>query len=141
MDRSTSHPSETLTPLVTSGCPMPACAIKPEDRRKQVRLVGNDLVKHHGRKPFYTVQEVKNANRRQRIDYDVACWSHAFFNSHSDFDEYHQRIGESCDYLSMKREMAESVSTVADASWFDFDLSWIELPDIDWSIFDFFDVT
>jgi hypothetical protein len=123
---------------------LPACAIKPEDRRKQVRLVGSDLVKNYGRKPFYTVQEVKNANRRQGINYDVACWSHAFFNSHTDFDEYHKRIGEGCDYIAMKKEMAESVSFTPDAgSWFemdfDFDLSWLELPSVDWSIFDFFD--
>lgn len=120
---------------------MPACAIKPEDRKRQVRLVGNDLIKSHGKKPFYTVQEVKNANRRQGIDYDVACWSHAFFNSHADFDEYHRRIGESCDYIAMKREMAESLVASTTESWFDFDfdLSWIELPSIDWSIFDFFD--
>lgn len=120
---------------------MPACAIKPEDRKRQVRLVGNDLIKSHGKKPFYTVQEVKNANRRQGIDYDVACWSRAFFNSHADFDEYHRRIGESCDYIAMKREMAESLVASTAESWFDFDfdLSWIELPSIDWSIFDFFD--
>ncbi len=118
---------------------MPACAIPPEDRKRQIRAVGRDLVQQYGRKTHYTVQEVKNANRRQRIDYDVACWSHAFFNSHADFDEYHARIGESCDYLAMKAEMARSLVT-DEASWidgFDFDLSWLELPDIDWgSLFD-----
>jgi len=121
---------------------MPACAIKPEDRKKQVRLVGKDLIKNYGKKSFYTVQEVKNANRRQGINYDVACWSHAFFNSHSDFDEYHRRIGESCDYIGMKQAMAESISSSAGAdSWFDFnfDLSWMELPSVEWSVFDLFD--
>jgi hypothetical protein len=124
---------------------MPACAIQPADRNKQIRVVGNDLVKNYGKKKFYTVQEVKNANRRQGIDYDVGCWSHAFFNSHGDFDEYHARIGESCDYTAMKREMLDSVTTTADSSSFfdlnfDLDLSWLELPDIDWSLFDFFDL-
>lgn len=122
---------------------MPACAIKPEDRRKQLRLVGNDLIKTHGKRPFYSVQEVKDANRRQGIDYDVVCWSHAFFNSHFDFDDYHYRMGESCDYIAMKREMAESITSASteSGSWFDFDfdLSWIELPSIDWSSFDVFD--
>lgn len=107
--------------------------------------MGNDLVKNYGKKKFYTVQEVKNANRRQSIDYDVACWSHAFFNTHGDFDEYHSRIGETCDYTAMKREMLDSVTTTTDSSssldvGFDFDLSWLEFPDIDWSIFDFFDL-
>lgn len=47
---------------------MRACAIKPADRRRQMQLVGNDLVKTHGRKQFYSVEEVKAANRRQNID-------------------------------------------------------------------------
>ncbi len=117
---------------------MRACAISPTDRRKQVQVVGNDLVKNYGRKPYYTVQEVKNANRRQGINLDVACWSHATFNTHSDFDSYHQSIGESCDYVEMKGEMLSSVSNATDTSWFDLDLSWLEFPDIDFSIFDFF---
>jgi hypothetical protein len=118
---------------------MPACAISHVDRRKQLRLVGSDLVKNYGKKQYYTVQEVKNANRRQAIPYDVGCWSHATFNSHSDFDAYHQSIGESCDYVAMKSEMLASVSSAGDTSWFDIDLSWLEFPCIDWSIFDFFD--
>jgi hypothetical protein len=114
---------------------VPACAIQPEDRRKQVQRVGNDLIKNYGKKKFYTVQEVKNANRRQAVNYDVACWSHAFFNSHPDFDQYHAKIGETCDYTAMKSEMAADLSENS-SSWlpdFDFDLSWIELPDINWS--------
>jgi hypothetical protein len=118
---------------------MPACAIKPADRREQVRVVGNDLVEHYGKKHFYTVDEVKAANRRQSINVDVGCWSHAAFNTHRDFDAYHRSIGEACDYGAMKAEMLESVSSVAETSWTDLDLSWLELPDIDFSIFDFFD--
>jgi hypothetical protein len=102
-------------------------------------LVGNDLLKNYGKKKYYTVQEVKNANRRQNISVDFGCWSHATFNSHSDFDEYHQSLGETCDYVSMKAEMLSSVSTATDSSWFDMDLSWLEFPDIDFSLFDFLD--
>jgi hypothetical protein len=114
--------------------------MQPADRRVQVRVVGDDLVKHYGKKRFYSVDEVKAANRRQGINIDVACWSHAAFNAHTDFDAYHQSIGKICDYASMKAEMLSSVSTAADTSWFDIDLSWLEFPDIDWSIFDFFDL-
>jgi hypothetical protein len=82
----------------------------------------------------------EDANRRQGIGADFFCWSHAAFNSHGDFDAYHRSIGEDCDYASMKAEMLASVSSVDDASWFDIDLSWLEFPDVDWSIFDFFNV-
>ncbi len=118
---------------------MPACSISPADRRQQTRAVGSDLLKNYGRKQYYSVEEVKSANRRQNIGPDFACWSHATFNSHKDFDAYHQSIGESCDYISMKCEMLSSVSTTADSSWFDLDLSWLEFPDIDLSLFDFLD--
>lgn len=115
--------------------------MRPADRRRQMKLVGDDLVKTYGRKQFYSVEEVKAANRRQHVSLDFGCWSHAAFNSHRDFDAYHQSIGESCDYVSMKADMLSSVSTATDTSWFDIDLSWLEFPDIDWSIFDFFDIS
>jgi hypothetical protein len=116
-----------------------ACAISPRDRRSQVKAVGDDLLRHHGKKHFYTVEQVKDANRRSDISVDFGCWSHAAFNTRSDFDAYHQSIREHCDYAAMKSEMLSSVSNATDSSWFDIELSWLEFPDIDWSIFDFFD--
>ena len=49
---------------------MPACAIAPADRRRQARLVGNDLVTNFGKKNFYTPAEIQSANRRQSIPLD-----------------------------------------------------------------------
>ena len=118
---------------------MPACLIAPSDRRTQARLVGNDLVKNYGKKPYYTTLEVRNANRRQGIQADFTCWSYAMFSSHEDFNAYHQSLGESCDYVAMKGEMLSSVSSATDWSWFDLNLSWLEFPHVDWSFFDFFD--
>jgi hypothetical protein len=119
---------------------MTTCNISPADRRHQVSVVGNDLVRHYGKKENYSVQEVKNANRRQGINVDVGCWSHAVFNTHTDFDQYHETLGETCDYASMKSDMLSSVSSASnttDTSWFDIDLSWLSFPDIDFSFFDF----
>ena len=120
---------------------MRGCTMRPADRRKQIQGVGNDLLKHYGKRKFYTVEQVKEANARLGIPFDFCCWSHAAFNSHRDFDAFHESIGESCDYGVMKADMLASVSAVEEApSWFDFDLSWLEFPDIDWSLFDFFDI-
>lgn len=119
---------------------MRACAIAPKDRKDQVKRVGEDLVRHYGKKPYYTVQEVKEANRRCNISLDFGCWSHATFNSHADFDAFHREIGEQCDYEAMKSEMLSSISNASDTALFDIDLSWLEFPEIDWSIFDFFDI-
>lgn len=96
---------------------MPTRAMSPADKRHQARVVGEDLVRNYGKKKYYSM-----------------------FNSHGDFDDYHKAVGESCDYTQMKAEMLEALSSSSDASWFDFDLSWLEFPDIDWSVFDFFDV-
>ena len=119
------------------------CTMRPADRRQQIQRVGNDLLKHYGKKKRYTVNEVMWANERQGVPLDFACWSHAIFNSHADFDAYHESIGESCNYAAMKADMLSAVSTADDAtSWldFDFDLPWLEFPDLDWSIFDAFDI-
>jgi hypothetical protein len=117
------------------------CALPPRDKKTQGRRVGNDLVKHHGKRRFYTVQEVRDANRRCDIPLDFGCWSHAMFNTRHDFDHLHDSAGGPCDYEGMKRDMLESVSAGDGGDWFsfDFDLSWIEFPDIHWSIFDIFD--
>jgi hypothetical protein len=111
----------------------------PRDKRAQAKAVGEDLARHHGRKRYYSVEEVKAANRRLQLSVDACCWSHAMFNTRADFDEMHQQLGETCDYVSMKAQMLSAVGSGADVSWFDFDLSWLEFPDIDWSLFDFLD--
>jgi len=115
------------------------CAISPRNKKAQAKRVGDDLVRHYGKRKFYSVPQVRSANERCAIPIDVGCWSFALFNSHEDFDQVHRAVAESCDYLAMKKEMLESLSIGEVTNWFDFDLSWIEFPDIDWSIFDFLD--
>lgn len=115
------------------------CAISPADKQRQAKLVGDDLVRHHGKRNFYSVSQVKAANERCQIPLDLGCWSHSLFNTHVDFNRMHEQLGEACDYLSMKRAMLESLSTGDGSGWFDLDLSWLDFPDIDWSIFDFLD--
>lgn len=111
--------------------------------RKQAKLVGDDLMGRFGKRKFYSVEQVKAANRRCNIKLDVGCWSHALFNSHEDFDRMHAAAVEGCDYIDMKRKMLHSMTRGEAGSWFDFDfnfdLSWLEFPDIEWSIFDLLD--
>ncbi len=121
---------------------MTACNKKPIDMKSQIIAVGRDLVNHYGKKKFYSTIEVKEANKRQGINVDFACWSHSVFNSHLDFDQHHSAMGETCDYIAMKTEAVESISTsMPGATLFDFDLSWLEFPDIDWPSFDFLDIS
>ena len=124
----------------------PPCAKRPLAARRQIQKVGNELVRQHGKQRYYSVEQVRAANRRQDISLDVGCWSHAFFNTHADFDRLHVGSGQACDYAGMKAELTEALTAgdvpAGSASWldFDWDMSWLELPSVDWSIFDFFDV-
>jgi len=117
---------------------MPACAISPADKRALATLVGDDLLRHYGKQPYYTVDEVSEARRRQGVDLDLGCWAHALFNSPADFARQHRELGEACDYVSMHRAMLEALSEPGSAgaeagSW--LDLSWVDLS----AIFDGFD--
>ena len=115
------------------------CATSPRDKKEQAKRVGDDLVRHHGKRKFYTVDQVREANRRTGVALDAACWSHAMFNSREDFDRLHAAAGEACDYAAMKAQMLRAVASEPSAGWFDWDLSWLDFPDLDFSIFDFFD--
>ena len=46
---------------ITSTAP---CAISPQDKKAQAKRVGDDLVRHHGKRNFYSVQQVRAANER-----------------------------------------------------------------------------
>ena len=73
---------------------------------------------------------------------DLDCWAFSLFTSRSDFDAYHQGLGEVCNYTLMRTEMITALTETAPGSWLDIDLSWLEWPDIDLSaIFDLFDVS
>jgi hypothetical protein len=116
------------------------CHTPPKDKRAFAREVGDDLLKHRGKKRFYSIGEVHASLRRRRIAYDLDCWAFALYTSRDDFKRHHRIRGERCDYDEMRGEM---IDALAEGAWslMDIDLSWLEWPDIDLSsIFDFFDI-
>ena len=117
-----------------------ALAAITEAEKKQLGLaVGNDLAARFGKKQYYSQSEVEESASRNGCGVDVACWAYSLFMSHEDFDRYHESIGQSCDYVSMKQSMVASVTDHASDGWVDFDvdLSWLEWPDLS-SVFDIF---
>ena len=118
--------------------PISTCHGPPKDKKGFAKKLGADLVKHRGKKKFYSIAEVHSSLRRLNLC-DVDCWGFALYSSRSDFDRHHRSTGEQCDYDSMRGEM---IDALAEGSWslLDIDLSWLEWPDIDLSsIFDFID--
>lgn len=120
---------------------MTSCALPPTDKKAYGKAVGEELVKNYGKKKYYSPEEVKKASSQTKYDIDWHCWAMCLYTSPSDFDAYHQSIGENCNYAEMKAEMTSALTDGASDSWFDIDLSWLEWPDIDLSsVFDFIDI-
>lgn len=114
--------------------------LSPIDKKSYAKDVGKLLVRKHGKKKFYSPDQVKKASFESKYTIDWHCWAMCLYTSPSDFNSYHDSIGESCNYGAMKSEMAIALTDGASESWFDFDLSWLEWPDFDLpSLFDIFD--
>jgi hypothetical protein len=126
--------------MTTKLRPISTCHTPPKDKKAFAKKLGADLVKHRGKKKFYSIAEVHASLRRlQWLDLD--CWGFALYSSRHDFDQHHRGIGEQCDYDSMRGEMIDALADGASWSLLDIDLSWLEWPDIDLStIFDFIDI-
>ena len=119
---------------------MTVCALSPSDKKLYGKEVGEILVRRYGKKKYYSPAQVKGASAKSKYNIDWHCWAMCLYTTSSDFQSYHDSIGESCDYASMKSEMTSALTDGASDSWFDMDLSWLEWPDIELpSIFDFLD--
>lgn len=119
---------------------MPACAISPIDKKALSKKIGGDLAKNYGKKKYYSKAMVDSAMRRQSLNLDWSCWSYSLFTPPTEFDDIHRRLGETCDYESMRSQMVSAITDGASSSWFDVDLSWLDWPDFDFgSVFDWSD--
>jgi hypothetical protein len=117
------------------------CNTPPKDKRVFAKCIGDDLLKHRGKRKFYSIADVRSSMRRQNLPLDLNCWAFSLYSSRSDFDLYHRLTGESCDYDTMRSGMIDALADGKSWSLFDIDLSWLEWPDIDLSsIFDFIDI-
>lgn len=111
---------------------MPACELKPADKKAYVSAVGKELVQRHGKKEYYKPKEVREASTAQGYPIDYVCWAHCIFISPTDFKDLHDAAGEACDQAAMKAEVLTDLGG-GSFEWPDLDLSWLEWPDIDLS--------
>ena len=119
---------------------MPACHLKPEDKKAFIGAVGEELVRKHGKQKYYKPNQVRAATQARDYSIDYVCWAHCIFLTPDDFKAVHDAAGEVCDYAAMKAEVLSDLAAGATFSWLDVDLSWLEWPDIDLSaLFDWFD--
>lgn len=120
---------------------MPACELKPADKKKFVGDVGQRLVREHGKRKHYKPEQVRKATLDGGYPLDIVCWAHCMFITPSDFSMIHEAAGETCDYAEMKAELLSDLSVNSSFLEIDIDLSWLEWPDIDLTgLFDWFDL-
>lgn len=119
---------------------MPACELRPEDKKKYVSDVGKRLVAAHGKKKHYSPKDIIQSSRDSGYSPDIVCWAHCMYASPADFAAIHEAAGEICDYAAMKAEVLADLATDGSFMGIDIDLSWLEWPDIDIaSVFEWFD--
>ncbi len=103
------------------------------DKRAYIKELGKILVNDYGKQKFYKPAAVKKSHKKSSFaDLDFSCWGMCIFSSHEDFDTYHKRSGEICDYVEMKREMLIGLSNTNVTNWLEipdilFDASWLDI--------------
>lgn len=93
--------------------------------KSYIKKLPSLLAKDYGKTKTYTPKQVKRAIERAGLCVTDACFAIAMFSGREAFDQYHQEIGESCNYDVMRCEIADKhfggnadfeVSDVASAS-------------------------
>jgi|LakMenEpi03Aug12_release.lakeMendotaPanAssembly.Ray.scaffolds.fasta_scaffold334924_1 hypothetical protein len=80
---------------------------KQRTLRKQIRCIGRDLARDHGKKTNYSTAEVRDAWLRRGWVTDYMCYAIVAFTSPRDFYDYHLERGETCDYNEMRQEVGD----------------------------------
>ena len=83
------------------------CHKIPDQKQDYLKDIGTLLVKEHGKQQHYKPKQIKEAhnNSKWASQLDFSCWAMSIFSTKNDFDIYHEKVGEVCDYISMKAEM------------------------------------
>jgi hypothetical protein len=72
------------------------------------KVLPGALLRDYGASPCYTPQPIKRSIERSGLNADYSCYALSMFADRAQFDEYHLGSGESCDFDSMRGEVAQS---------------------------------
>lgn len=76
--------------------------------RKQVRTIGRDLQRKHGKNNMYSTRDIQSAWQDRGYSLVYMCYAMAAYSSPSDFHDYHSHRGENCDYNAMRSEVSHA---------------------------------
>ena len=66
------------------------------------------LAKDYGRSAHYRPLQIKRTIERAGFDPIYACYAIAMFSGREDFLQFHNEVGETCDFDAMRAEVAHS---------------------------------
>jgi hypothetical protein len=78
--------------------------------RYQSQWLSRKLLARYGLREHYTPSQVKRTIRESGYSTDYDCYGLAMYCHESDFIDFHQSIGESCDYQEMRHEISNCLS-------------------------------
>ena len=76
--------------------------------KSYVRNLPGLLAKDYGKAKQYTPKQIRSTIERNGLYVAHACFAIAMFSTQKDFEDYHQEIGEICDYESMREEIGDT---------------------------------
>ncbi|MEI2743060.1 MAG: DUF6559 family protein [Candidatus Competibacter sp.] len=75
--------------------------------KSYIRKLPSLLAKDYGKSKTYTPKQVKRTIERSGLSVSDACYGIAMFSGREAFDQYHQEVGESCNYDAIRSEIAD----------------------------------
>lgn len=84
--------------------------------KSYIKKLPSLLAKDYGKSKAYTPKQVKRSIERGGLSVADACFGIAMFSNKHDFNQYHEEIGENCDYDAMRCEIGNSDFSVAEVA-------------------------
>lgn len=75
--------------------------------RSYVKSLGKKLRERYGSAKKYTLTQVKATIEECGYSVDWMCYALCMYCDYADFMDYHRAMGEPCDYLAMRIEVAD----------------------------------
>lgn len=76
--------------------------------RSYIQELPRLLRKDYGISKSYTSAQVIKTIERSGLNSDYSCYALSMFSDRMEFERYHESLGESCDYIELRSEVASS---------------------------------
>jgi hypothetical protein len=90
----------------SNACYPGSAIVSRSSRKSYVKKLPGLLAKDYGRSAHYKPSQIKRTIERAGLDPIYSCYAIAMFSGREDFIQFHNDIGETCDYDAMRAEVA-----------------------------------